>query len=133
MPNGAICQPAVASPLRLRLSTKDAISIATGRCSKNRSNAIAMSGGPSHQSHRLIVGTSGPARRGGVRFLQLRRAFLAAHLDGLPADRHLDRLVVELVVAGRAGLLVHELPPVDTRSPGISSRPPRDAGPLSRS
>src|SRR5580765_336105 len=76
---------------------------------------------------------SRPARCGGVRFLQLRRAFLAAHLDGLPADRHLDCVVVELVVAGRAGLLVHELPPVNTRSPGISSRPPRDAGPLSRS
>src|SRR5258708_40287665 len=59
---------------------------------------------PEPLAHRAA---SALARGGGVRFLQLRRAFLAAHLDGLPAEGHLDRVVVELVVAGRAGLLVH--------------------------
>src|SRR5262249_55707866 len=90
-----------------RSSSAEASWIAGGRESKIWNSATARSGGPSHHSHRLIAVTSVPARRRGLRFLQLRRALLAAHLDRLATDRHLDRVLIELVVASRACLLGH--------------------------
>src|SRR5690242_5247702 len=61
------------------------------------------------QSADASRGGSGLVRclRGGVGLLQLRCAFVAAHLDGLPADTHLDRGVVQFVVAGSTGSLAH--------------------------
>src|SRR3546814_11771715 len=40
-------------------------------------------------------------------YTTLFRSFLAAHFDGASADGHFDRVVVQRVVAGGAGFLVH--------------------------
>src|SRR5882762_10223524 len=46
-------------------------------------------------------------RRGLVRFLQLLRTLLAAHLDGPAAELDLDEIFIQLAVASRAGFLTH--------------------------
>jgi hypothetical protein len=42
-----------------------------------------------------------------VRFLQLLRALIAAHLNGLPAELHLDGIFIQLAIASRTGFLSH--------------------------
>src|SRR5262245_54361529 len=60
----------------------------------------------------LGSGRGACAGGGSLRFLQLFRAFVAADFDDLAADLHLDGVVVELVVAGRAGSFAHDRSPV---------------------
>jgi hypothetical protein len=46
--------------------------------------------------------------RVGMRLAQFLGAFLAAHLDDVPADRDLDGIRIECVIARGAGFLVHD-------------------------
>src|SRR5881296_3799523 len=50
-----------------------------------------------------------PARGGCMRLIQLSRTVFAADLDGIAADRDLDRIGIEFAVAGSAGSLGHDV------------------------
>lgn len=69
-------------------------------------------------------------RNGRLRFLQLFRAFIAAHLNGPTAEFHFDRICVQLAVASRTGFLSHGC--LQTRSSRATSGPRRSGEPLSR-
>ena len=70
--------------------------------------------------------------RGEVRFIQLLRTLVTAHLDRLAADLYLDGIRVQLAVASGASLLSHDFLQI-TRYPGVISRPFSKKKPLSRS
>src|SRR5713101_42158 len=57
-----------------------------------------------------IHGSASPRRcRGNVRFLQLLRALVTAHLNGLAADPDLNGIYVDLAVASRTSFLNHDI------------------------
>lgn len=50
-----------------------------------------------------------PRRRRSMRFLQFLRALFATHFNRPAADRYLDRVVIQFVVARRTGSFRHDI------------------------
>jgi hypothetical protein len=62
-----------------------------------------------------------------VRFLQLLRALIATHLNGLAAKLHLDGSFIQLAIASRTGFLSHVISLITTQSGRSQWATPRES------